>query len=43
MQEEYTKMFLEDGHISIPKEIIAKLKIDSGSRTREKEKKVYLP
>lgn len=43
MQEEYTGMLLEDGHISIPKEIIAKLKIDSGSRPREKEKKVYIP
>jgi len=37
IQEEYTGMFLGDGHISIPKEIIAKLKIGSGSRTREKE------
>jgi len=34
MQEEYTGMLLEDGHISIPKEIIAKLKIDSGSKVR---------
>ena len=28
MQEEYTGTLLEDGHISIPKEIIDKLKID---------------
>ena len=34
MQEEYIGMLLEDGHISIPKEIIAKLKIDSGSKVR---------
>ncbi len=34
MQEEYTGTLLEDGHISIPKEIIAKLKIDRGSRLR---------
>jgi len=34
MQEEYTGTLLEDGHISIPKEIIAKLKIDSGSKVR---------
>ena len=32
MQEEYTGTLLEDGHISIPKEIIEKLKITSGSR-----------
>ena len=32
MQEEYTGTLLEDGHISIPKEIIAKLKIDRGSK-----------
>ena len=31
MQEEYTGRLLEDGHISIPKEIIDKLKIDGGS------------
>ena len=34
MQEEYTGTLLKDGHISIPKEIIAKLKIDRGSRLR---------
>ena len=34
MQEEYAGTLLEDGHISIPKEIIAKLKIDRGSRLR---------
>jgi SpoVT / AbrB like domain. len=34
MQEEYTGTLLEDGHISIPKEIVAKLKIDRGSRLR---------
>jgi len=32
MQEEYTGTLLEDGHISIPKEIIDKLKIIKGSR-----------
>jgi bifunctional DNA-binding transcriptional regulator/antitoxin component of YhaV-PrlF toxin-antitoxin module len=32
MQEEYTGTLLEDGHISIPKEIVEKLKITSGSR-----------
>jgi hypothetical protein len=32
MQEEYTGTLLEDGHISIPKEIIDKLKITSGSK-----------
>ncbi|MBW2739874.1 MAG: hypothetical protein JRE64_13740 [Deltaproteobacteria bacterium] len=32
MQEEYTGTLLEDGHIYIPKEIIAKLKIHSGSK-----------
>ena len=34
MQEEYTGTLLEDGHISIPKEIIDKLKIDKGSKLR---------
>jgi hypothetical protein len=34
MQEEYTGTLLEDGHISIPQEIIDKLKIDSGSKLR---------
>jgi bifunctional DNA-binding transcriptional regulator/antitoxin component of YhaV-PrlF toxin-antitoxin module len=34
MQEEYTGTLLEDGHISIPKEIIDKLKIDRGSKLR---------
>jgi bifunctional DNA-binding transcriptional regulator/antitoxin component of YhaV-PrlF toxin-antitoxin module len=34
MQEEYTGRLLDDGHISIPKEIIDKLKIDSGSKLR---------
>ncbi len=34
MQEEYTGTLLEDGHISIPKEIIHKLKIDRGSKLR---------
>lgn len=32
MQEEYTGILLEDGHISIPKEVINKLKITRGSR-----------
>ena len=34
MQEEYTGILLEDGHISIPQEIIDKLKIDRGSKLR---------
>jgi len=34
MQEEYTGTLMEDGHLSIPKEIIDKLKIDRGSRLR---------
>jgi hypothetical protein len=34
MQEEYTGTLLEDGHISIPQEIIEKLKIDKGSKLR---------
>ena len=34
MQEKYTGTLLEDGHISIPKEIIDKLKIDKGSKLR---------
>ena len=34
MQEEYNGTLLEDGHISIPKEIIHKLKIDRGSKLR---------
>ena len=34
MQEEYTGTLLEDGHISIPKEIIDKLKIGRGSKLR---------
>jgi hypothetical protein len=34
MQEEYTGTLLEDGHISIPQEIIDKLKIGSGSKLR---------
>ena len=34
MQEEYAGRLLEDGHLSIPKEIISKLKIDSRSRLR---------
>ncbi len=32
MQEEYTGTLLEDGHISIPQEIVDKLKIDKGSK-----------
>ena len=43
MQEEYTGTLLEDGHISIPKQIIDKLKIDTGSRLRvtvEVEKRI---
>jgi len=34
MQEEYTGTLLEDGHISIPQEIINKLKIYRGSKLR---------
>jgi hypothetical protein len=34
MQEQYTGTLLEDGHVSIPKEIIDKLKIHRGSRLR---------
>jgi hypothetical protein len=34
MQAEYTGILLEDGHISIPQEIIDKLKIDKGNKLR---------
>jgi bifunctional DNA-binding transcriptional regulator/antitoxin component of YhaV-PrlF toxin-antitoxin module len=34
MQEEYTGTLLEDGHISIPQEIIDKLNIGRGSKLR---------
>ena len=34
MQEEYTGRLLEDGHISIPQEIVDKLKIDRGNKLR---------
>ena len=34
MQEEYTRTLLDDGHISIPQEIIDKLKIERGSKLR---------
>ena len=34
MQEEYAGRSLEDGHLSIPKEVIDKLKINKGSRLR---------
>jgi hypothetical protein len=34
MQEEYTGTLLDDGHISIPQEIIDKLMIDRGSKLR---------
>lgn len=34
MQEEYTGRLLEDGHLSIPKEIVDKLKIDRASTLR---------
>ena len=34
MQEEYTGKLLEDGHISIPQEIIEKLKINKRSKLR---------
>ena len=34
MQEEYTGTLLEDGHISIPHEIVDKLKIYKGSKLR---------
>jgi len=34
MQEEYTGRLLKDGHLSIPKDIIHKLKIDKESKLR---------
>ncbi len=34
MQEEYTGTLLDDGHISIPKEIVDRLKIGRGSKLR---------
>jgi hypothetical protein len=34
MQKEYTGRLLEDGHLSIPKDIVDKLRIDKGSRLR---------
>ena len=34
MQEEYTGTLLDDGHISIPQEIIDKLNINRGSKLR---------
>jgi hypothetical protein len=34
LHEENTGRLIEDGHISIPKEIIDKLKIDRGSKLR---------
>jgi bifunctional DNA-binding transcriptional regulator/antitoxin component of YhaV-PrlF toxin-antitoxin module len=34
MQEDYAGRLLEDGHLSIPKEVIDKLKINKGSRLR---------
>ena len=34
MQEEYTGRLLEDGHLSIPKGIVIKLKIDRVIRLR---------
>jgi hypothetical protein len=34
MQEEYAGRLLEDGHLSIPKEVIDKLKINKASRLR---------
>jgi hypothetical protein len=34
MQEEYAGRLLEDGHLSIPKDIIDKLRIDKKSRLR---------
>ena len=45
MQEQYIGRLLEDGHLSIPKEIIEKLRIDKNSainvivRVREPNKK----
>ncbi len=32
MQEKFTGRLLKDGHLTIPKEIIDKLKIDKGSK-----------
>jgi hypothetical protein len=34
MQEEYTGTLLDDGHISIPQEIVDKLKIERGCKLR---------
>ena len=34
MQEKYTGTLLEDGHISIPKKIVDKLRIGQGSKLR---------
>ena len=34
MQEEYAGRLLDDGHLSIPKEVIDKLKINKWSRLR---------
>jgi hypothetical protein len=34
MQEEYTGTLLDDGHISIPQEIVDRLKIGRGSKLR---------
>ena len=34
MQEEYTGTLLDDGHISIPQEVVDKLKIERGSKLR---------
>jgi len=34
MQEEYAGRLLEDGHLSIPKEVVDKLKINRTSRLR---------
>ena len=34
MQEEYTGTLLEDGHISIPREVIERLRIGKGSKLR---------
>lgn len=34
MQEEYTGELLDDGHLSIPKGIVSKLKLAKGSKLR---------
>ena len=48
MQKEYKGRLLDDGHLSIPKEIVNKLKINKNTRLRviisveKKQKKIRL-